>query len=402
LGPDWASLVLPGAARICLLVLDGIGDTPRPEVGGITPLEAARTPHLDRLAREGVGGLVWPVVPGATPSSVSGHLGLLGYDPLETEIGRGAVEALGVGLDLREGEVAARANFATLSDGVVADRRAGRMPTEKTAELCQLINRETGMVDGVEVILYPVRQHRAVAVFRGEGLDPSLSDTDPGRTGEPPRPAQPLSPEAERTARLVNAYLSRVAELLRGRHPANCLLLRGFAGKPRIRPFGERFGLRGAALASYPAYRGIARALGLEVPEEPGDLRGCFEAYRRRKKDYDFFFIHYKDPDPAGEDGDFQAKVRAIERLDHALPLLLEDPPEVLAVTGDHSTPCSLRAHSWHPVPVIIHSPATWGPDAVSRFTERECARGILGRLRGVELLPLLLASSGRTRKFGT
>lgn len=399
---DWAYLWLPGEARICLLVMDGVGDTPRPEVGGVTPLEAAFTPNLDRLAREGVGGMVWPVVPGATPSSVSGHLGLLGYDPVETEIGRGAVEALGVGLDLREGEVAARANFATVSEGVVTDRRAGRMPTERAMELCDLINREAGLAEGLEVRLYPVRQHRAVALFRGEGLSAALSDSDPGRTGEPPRLVRALSPEAERTARAVNAYLSRVAELLRDRFPANFLLLRGFAGKPEIKPFRERFGLRGAALASYPAYRGIARALGLEVPEEPGDVEDCFAAYRRKKKDYDFFFIHYKDPDPAGEDGNFAAKVEAIERLDRSLPLLLEDPPEVLAITGDHSTPWSLRAHSWHPVPVLVHAPATWGPDSTSRFTERECSRGLLGRLRGTELIPLLLASSGRTRKFGT
>ncbi len=399
---DWASLVLPGEARVCLLVLDGVGDTPRPEVGGVTPLEAARTPHLDRLAREGIGGLVWPVGPGLTPSSVSGHVGLLGYDPLETEIGRGAVEALGLGLDLREGEVAARANFATLTDGVVTDRRAGRMATEHTAELCRMINREVGRVEGVEVELYPVRQHRAVAIFRGKGMSPALSDHDPGRVGEPPRPVSPLAPEAEAAARVVNAYLRRVAELLRSFSPANCLLLRGFAGPPRIKPFPRKFGLRGAALASYPAYRGIARALGLEVPGEPGDIEACFRFYRERKGDYDFFFLHYKDPDPAGEDGNFEAKVEAIERLDRVLPLLLEDPPEVLALTGDHSTPWALRSHSWHPVPAVIHAPATWGPDDISRFTERECARGILGTLRGMEFLPLLLASSGRTRKFGT
>ncbi len=399
--PDLTPLLVPGERKIVLLVLDGAGDIPVERFGWRTPLEAARTPNLDALAATGVSGRLIPVAPGVTPGSVIGHLALFGYDPESTYIGRGAIDALGIGLELRPGDVVARANLATVRDGVVADRRAGRLDTEIARQLCEKVARTVPSIAGVEVRVIAVRQHRVVVLFRGEGLSPEVTDSDPQREGLPPEPIRPRVPAAEKMAAVADEFRRRAAEVLGANGaPANYLLLRGFEKRPNLPPFSERYGLRAAAIAVYPTYRGIARACGMDVLGDPSTVQEAFELYRRHHDEYDFFFIHYKETDSAGEDGDFDRKRRAIEELDAALPLLRARMPDVLAVTADHSTPVAMRAHSWHPVPLLVVSPFT-GRDGTTRFTEAECARGGLGLGRSVELMPLLLAHACRLRKYG-
>lgn len=399
--PDIHSLLAPGGRQMVLLVLDGAGDLPDARRGGRTPLEEARTPNLDALAARGVSGRLVPVAPGITPGSVIGHLALFGYDPERTYIGRGAVDALGIGVDLRPGDVVARANLATVRDGVVTDRRAGRLDTEVARRLCARVAAAAGTVGDVQVQVIAVRQHRVVVLFRGEGLSPEVTDSDPQREGLPPQPIRPRTPGAAKMAAVAEEFRRRAAEVL-GENgvPANHLLLRGFEKRPDLPPFPERYRLRAAAVAVYPTYRGIARACGMDVLGEPEDVAECIRLYEQHRDRYDFFFIHFKDTDAAGEDGDFERKRRAVETLDAALEPLVARPPDVLAVTADHCTPVPLRAHSWHPVPLLLVA-ETAGRDGTRRFTEAECARGSLGLGRSVDLMPLLLAHAGRLLKYG-
>lgn len=395
--------LLPTGGAIVLVVLDGVGDIRAEEFGWRTPLEAAATPNLDALARRSVTGRLVPVAPGITPGSVTGHLALFGYDPEAVRVGRGVADALGAGVELQAGDVVARANLAVVDGGgLVRDRRAGRLPTETAAELCRRINAATGgEIDGVRVEAVPIRQHRVAVLFRGEGLSPKVTDSDPQRLGAAVEPIRPRAAGAERLAAVAERFRLVAAEVLRENgSPANHLLLRGFARPPELTPFRERYGLRGAAAAVYPTYRGIGRVCGLDVVGDPQSLADTLAAYRRHRDEYDFFFIHFKDTDSSGEDGDFERKVEAVEEFDALLPILLEDPPAVLAITADHSTPVALRSHSWHPVPLLVAARAS-GEDGSERFTEAECARGSLGLARAVELMPLLLANAGRLKKFG-
>lgn len=396
--PYLQDLVQETPSRIVFLVADGLGGLPHPETGR-SELEEARTPNLDRLARESACGLSTPVLPGIAPGSGPGHLALFGYDPVKYLIGRGVLEALGVEADLREGDVAARGNFCTVdARGVITDRRAGRISTEEAAPLVDLLDRIA--LPGVEVRVLPVREHRFVLILRGPDLSDRVTDTDPGRAGLPPRPASALSPEGARTAEVVNRFVEEAGRVLAGREFANMVLLRGFSRLPRLPRFGEAYRLRACAIAGYPMYRGLARVLGMEVlptgstfAEEVATLRAHFH-------EYTFFYLHYKATDTAGEDGDFSAKVRALEALDAHLPDILALEPDVFVLTGDHSTPAVLGAHSWHPVPVLLRSRWTRG-EGVGRFTERECARGSLGRIPATSLMFLALAHAGKLAKFG-
>jgi len=402
---DWLAvlrpLVIRNQTKIVLLVADGLGGLPI-EPGGPTELEAARTPHLDRLASEGVVGLSTPVAPGLAPGSGPGHLGLFGYDPLAYEIGRGILEALGVGMHVGPGDVAVRGNFCTLdAEGRVVDRRAGRLPTEESARRVEKLRAGLRPPPGVEVEIRVGKDYRVALVLRGSGLSDEVEDTDPLREGLPPRPPRARAPEGERTAQVVAALLDQVRTLLADETQGNFLLLRGFARRPALPPFPEVTGLRAAAFALYPMYRGLAALVGMEVRDAGASLAEQLERVAAAWPDYDFFFVHHKPTDATGEDGDFAAKVAAIEALDAALPRLLALGPDVLAVTGDHSTPSRLRTHSFHPVPLLLWAPATVRPDEVDRFGERACARGGLGQLRAVDLLPLLLAHAGRLQKFG-
>ena len=397
------TLVLEGISKIVLLVLDGVGDLPHPEHDWKTPLEAARTPHLDSLAPRAALGRILPVGPGITPGSGPGHLALFGYDPVETTVGRGVLEALGAGLELKPGDVAARANFCTVDgNGVVTDRRAGRIPTEACERLVDLLKKKAAKIEDVEVVLQAGKGHRFVAVFRGKGLGGQVSDADPHKEGKPIPSAHPIvtSQAAEKTARVVNAFVKRAAEVLKDEHPANAALVRGLSERPTFAGYGERFKLKAAAIAAYPMYRGVAQLAGMDVlavGESPSD---AFVAAHKHWNDYDFFFIHVKGTDMAGEDGNFAAKVNTIEDVDRALPELLGLDPDVLCVTGDHSTPVPVRGHSWHPVPALVVG--RWcGADRADRFHEKTARAGSLGTLLSKDLMAVLLANASRLDKYG-
>jgi len=388
------------ATKIVLLVADGLGGLPI-EPGGKTELETARTPNLDRLATEGTVGLSTPVAPGITPGSGPGHLGLFGYDPLEHQIGRGVLEALGVGVEVGERDVAIRGNFCTIgSNGVITDRRAGRIPTEECTRLVEKL-RKGIRIEGVETLVEPVREYRLVIRFRGEGLGDSVSDTDPLATG-----LHPLEPKAhdagsEKTARVAAEFLRQAREILKDEHPANFLMMRGFARFPKIATMQEVYGLNPAAIAVYPMYRGLARLVGMTIVEPGKTLADQMEVLKAQWNQYDFFFIHYKYTDSTGEDGNFAKKVEVIEALDAEIPKLMGLKPDVVVVTGDHSTPSRMKSHSFHPVPLLIWAPVTVRPDLVTSFGERPCSQGGLGHLLARQIMPLALAHAGRLQKFG-
>jgi 2,3-bisphosphoglycerate-independent phosphoglycerate mutase len=396
--PD--DLVEHGESRIVLVVLDGLGGLPDPE-SGRTELETASTPNLDRLARASAVGLIEPVAPGISPGSGPGHLALFGYDPVRWNIGRGVLSALGVGFDLREGDVAARLNFATLdAEGRVVDRRAGRPSDADNRRLVERLRAEVPAPDGVELFFEPEKEHRAVMVLRGDGLSAALSDTEPQQTGVPPLHVRPLAEGAERTARIVQDILDAAVRALADEPRANGLLVRGFAAYERYPSLADRFKLRGLAIARYPMYRGIARLLGMDVAPVPETDEGSVATLERAFTGYDFHFIHFKAVDSRGEDGDFLAKVKAIEAVDALIPRIEALAPDVLIVTGDHSTPSRLRAHSWHPVPVLLSSKWVRGGD-VAGFGERECRKGELGIFAAKHLMSLALAHAGRLARFG-
>lgn len=395
-------LILKNESKIVLLVLDGLGDLPHPDHKWKTPLEAAVTPHLDAIVPESAQGRLLPVAPGITPGSGPGHLGLFGYDPATTAVGRGVLEALGAGMALAPGDVAARANFCTLdARGVVTDRRAGRIPTETCARLVATLRAGLGRIEDVEPILEPGKGHRFVVLLRGPGLAGDVADADPHHEGAAVPGARPLSSAAEKTGRIVDALIARAAEILNAESPANGVLMRGVSGRPALPGFLERFGLRAAAIAAYPMYRGVAQLAGMSVLEVGGEAPGdAFRAAAARWSDFDFFFVHVKGTDMAGEDGNFDAKVAAIEAVDRDLPLLLGLSPDVLCITGDHSTPVLVKQHSWHPVPALIHG--RWcGADHSPRFHEKTARLGSLGTVESRHLMALLLANAGRLDKFG-
>jgi 2,3-bisphosphoglycerate-independent phosphoglycerate mutase len=392
-------LAQPQATKIVLLVMDGLGGLPR-EKGGLTELEAANTPHLDQLATEGICGLSVSVRSGVTPGSGPGHLSLFGYDPTQCVVGRGVLSALGIGFDLRMGDVAARGNFCTLDeDGLVTDRRANRISGSKTAPLVEKLN--TIEIPGVEVFVRLVKDYRLLLVLRGEGLSGEIDDTDPQVTGVPPQEPRALTPEAEKTAELAAEFLAAAHQVLADHHPANGILMRGFSTRPDWPSMQDLFGLKAAVIASYPMYRGVSRLVGMDILGDPQDLDEELDLLAQHWHDYDFFFVHAKPIDAAGEDGDYDGKVRAIEEVDARIPRIMELEPDVVVVTGDHSTPSVLRAHSWHPVPALIWS--VWcRSDGVESFGERACMLGGLGpRLPGFELMPIALANALRLEKFG-
>lgn len=394
---DLRPLLRESDTRIVLVVADGLGGIGRDGRG--TELEAARTPHLDRLAREGVTGMVVPVLPGITPGSGPGHLALFGHDPVEHHIGRGVLTALGVDFELRDGDVAARGNFCTIDEnGMVTDRRAGRISSETGARLVRKL--QSIDVDGVEVIVEPVREYRFLLVLRGDGLGVDVTDTDPQQTGVEPQRPRAENDRSGRTAKAVASFVDQAREILADETPANMVLMRGFESLPRLEGMEERYGLRSCALAGYPMYRGIARLLGMDVVDCGPDLDSEIDALQAQWKSHDFFFLHYKDADSAGEDGDFAAKVEAIERLDEAVPRIVDLGPDVLIVTGDHSTPSELASHSWHPVPVLL-SARSCRRDSVDEFGESACVQGGLGQMPAKDLMALALAHAGRLQKYG-
>jgi 2,3-bisphosphoglycerate-independent phosphoglycerate mutase len=393
-----SSLAQPANTKMVLLVMDGLGGLPRPE-DGQTELEAARTPNLDKLAARSSLGLHQPVGFGITPGSGPGHLGLFGYDPLVYEIGRGVLEALGIDFDLQPNDVAARGNFCTVdAQGRITDRRAGRIPNEKSKPLVDRL--KTIKLDGVETFVDQVKEYRFVVVLRGEGLETGLTETDPQRTGVPPLKMEALRPEAQRTADLFNTWVARARDLLKDEHPANMVTLRGPDKDPSLPKFPTAYKLRAGAIAVYPMYRGVAKLVGMQVIPPPASIEEEFDVLAREWPDFDFFFVHIKPTDSRGEDGDFAAKAAVIEQVDAQIPKLLDLDPDVLVVTGDHSTPWALKAHSWHPVPFLLYA-KTGRVDGIDQFGERACGHGSLGVIPAKHLIALMLAHAGRLEKFG-
>jgi 2,3-bisphosphoglycerate-independent phosphoglycerate mutase len=363
-------------------------------------LEAAQTPHLDALAAQGTLGLVDPVAPGITPGSGPGHLGLFGYDPLQFRIGRGVLEAVGIDMHMTEKDLAARGNFCSVdAQGLITDRRAGRIPTEVCARLCGLV--EKIQIPGVELIVRPVREHRFVVLFRGEGLEEGLSETDPQEVGLAPLPVHAEAAHASHAADIANRFVANAKTVLAAEHPANMVLLRGFSKYPKIPKLTDIYGVRAGVIAVYPMYRGLARLVGMQTVKPEGDaVADEFAALEKHFGQFDFFFVHIKKTDSYGEDGNFDSKVHVIEEVDRELPRLLALKPDVIVVTSDHSTPATHKAHSWHPVPVLLWS--KWcRPDDAKGFSERECRFGGLGRLRAAELMPLIMGNAERLTKFG-
>ena len=387
----------PANTKVILCVLDGLGGLPGPR--GRTELEEADTRNLDRLAETGCVGRTLPVGHGVTPGSGPGHIALFSYDPLVYEIGRGALEGTGIGFDLGPNDIAARGNLCNLdAQGLITDRRAGRMPTEQTAEVCRELRAIT--LPGVEVFVEPVQDQRFVLVLRGEGLSDQLLETDPQREGVPPHVATALAPPGERIAGLVRQWVTAAEAMLAGRAQGNGVLLRGWSPRPNMPPFPELWKLRAAAVTVYPMYRGVAKLCGMDSLDGAHSMAEQVALVKQHWADYDFFFIHYKYTDTAGEDGDFHRKQQAVADFDAGLPALLDLKPNVLVVTGDHSTPASMAAHSWHPVPLLL-----WGDhvriDAATRFSETHCALGELGTIAAKDVLPIAFAHAGRLAKYG-
>jgi 2,3-bisphosphoglycerate-independent phosphoglycerate mutase len=385
-------------SKMVLLVADGLGGLAHPDTGK-SELETAHIPNLDALAQVSACGLTTPVLPGVAPGSGPGHLALFGYDPLKHQIGRGALEALGIEVELAPGDVAARGNFCTVdSDGLLIDRRAGRIPTEFSAPICERLDRIE--LPGVQVDVFSVQDYRFVLRLRGEGLSAAVTETDPQVTGAKALAVRSLNPEARKTADLVNQFVEQAARLMSEEERANMLLLRGFAQMPSLPPMGEVYRLNPAAIAAYPMYRGLATVAGMNVIPTGKTFADEVDTLRENWEKHDFFFIHYKPADAAGEDGDFDAKVRCLEELDPFIPEILQLEPDVLMVAGDHATPAIMAAHSWHPVPFLLHSKLTRG-QGIPTFDEKACALGAIGSIPATSVMVLGLSHAGKMTKFG-
>jgi 2,3-bisphosphoglycerate-independent phosphoglycerate mutase len=393
-------LLVNNSTKIVLLIMDGLGGLPLAP-GGLTELETARTPNLDRLAAEGCLGASIPVRMGITPGSGPAHLALFGYDPIRYDIGRGVLEAVGIGVDVNKGDIAARGNFCTLdAAGMITDRRAGRISTEAAAPVIAKL--QSIRLEGVSLEIQPVKEYRFAVVMRGEGLHPALTSNDPQETGKAPLRIEAEETVAARTASLFNTFIDRAHELLAGEPQANGITLRGFSTEPGLPNYLDSYGLRAACVAVYPMYKGVSKLVGMDVIDFRGETPADeFAAAARVWNDYDFLFIHIKKTDSMGEDGNFDGKVAVIESVDAALPDLMKLAPDVLIVTGDHSTPSKLRYHSWHPVPFLLWAPATHLTDAQTVFGERACVQGGLGIFLAQESMKLALAHALRLNKYG-
>lgn len=401
----YSELTIKTKTKLALIVLDGLGDIATMGQGEVTPLEAAKTPNLDALVASGVAqGRMTPVAPGITPGSGPGHLALFGYDPLEFQVGRGVIEALGLGVELKAGDVCARANFCTLdAKGIVTDRRAGRIPTETCEELCAMLSKKVKKIGDTEVIIKAGKEHRFVVIFRGKGLEGPLTDADPNREGLPIPTAEPRdakSAKQKKTAKLIAEFYKAALPIIAKKKPANGFLMRGIAHQPAIPLFEDRYKLKPVCIAVYPMYKGLAQLVGMTKLEGAQTITEQFETYKKEYDNYDFFFIHYKYTDKAGEDGNFEAKKKAIEDFDAALPILMEKKPDVLVITGDHSTPCSMKSHSWHPQPVLLHSECS-GSDKLERFSETGANMGSLGVFEAKFLMRYMQANAKMFDKFG-
>ncbi len=398
---DISKLIQSNNTKIFFILLDGLGGLP---LDGKTELETANKPNLDSLAQISACGLHIPVGYGITPGSGPGHFGVFGYDPLRYEIGRGVLEALGLGVELRKTDVAVRCNYSTIKEGIITDRRAGRIPTEKNIQLTQILSEKIRQIDGVDVILKPGKEHRFCLVFRFENnvseREAMVKDTDPQKEGKAPLDPEPLNNESIKVAKIAKKFIEMAREILKNEEKANFVLLRGFSALPSLPTFYEKYGLKACSIAVYPMYRGITKLLGMDTLSVEGDIREEVEVLKEVYKEYDFLFVHIKKIDSFGEDGNFDGRVKKIEEFDKYLPEILSLNPHVLVITGDHSTPALMKSHSWHPVPLLIKSPYVLG-GVCNAFTERECLKGELGIIPATAIMPLVLANSLRLKKFG-
>jgi 2,3-bisphosphoglycerate-independent phosphoglycerate mutase len=397
-------LLIPSDRKIIMLIMDGLGGL-RNDAFPQTALEAASTPNLDKLAANGACGRSLPIAPGITPGSGPAHFALFGYDPLapENDAGRGATEVTGVGFELKKEDVAIRGNFATInSEGVLTDRRAGRIPHQEGVRICEKLSDNISEIDGIEIIIMPVREYRFGLVLRGDNLNPAVEETDPQVVDMKPLPPRAMNKDAEFTAGIISKFIQRCNQVLSDEEKANTVLMRGISSKPDIQPFKDKFNLDAAAVAFYPLYRGVAGFCGMKLLDTGGYSPGeAFETIRSSYREgFNFFFIHIKKTDSHGEDGNLEKKKEVIEDVDYNLPAILDLKPDVIMVTGDHSTPCALKSHSWHPVPFLIHSDRC-GRDRARAFSEIECDRGSLGVFPAMTIMPRALANAGMLKKFG-
>jgi 2,3-bisphosphoglycerate-independent phosphoglycerate mutase len=388
-------------SKIIFVVIDGLGGLTNPETGK-SELETAEIPNLSRLAKDSLCGLSIPIALGITPGSGPSHLALFGYDPIKYKIGRGILEALGLDVEVQENDLVARANFATYDykNSRVLDRRAGRIPTEKCVELCALLQKKIKKVDTTKILFHPGKGHRFAVIFRGKNLSEGISENDPQKDGHPAHLIEPLQPSAKKTAEMVNNFLSLITDTLKDLNPANYVLLRGFAGYPDLPKITEIYQLNPAAIATYPMYRGIARLLGMKILPTGEKLEDEIKTLEQNFREYNFFYLHIKETDLYGEDGNFAGKVKKLEEIDSFIPRIETLKPDVLVITGDHSTPAVLKGHSWHPVPFLLHSKHS-SKDGLNKFTEKECRSGSLGLFQAEEIMPLALAYAGKLTKFG-
>ncbi|MFC1667872.1 2,3-bisphosphoglycerate-independent phosphoglycerate mutase [Chlamydiota bacterium] len=386
-------------SKIIFLVIDGIGGLQHHRTNQ-TELEQAKTPHLDALAKKALCGFSIPVTVGITPGSGPGHLGIFGYNPTEHEIGRGALSAAGVGFEQTNEDLAARINFATIDNGgILTDRRAGRIPTEVCEKLCKKLSEIP--IKGVKLFVIPEKEHRAVVIFRAKGfLSDELTDSDPQQVGVAPLSVLAKTTYAQKTAEIVNLFINEAKKMLRNDEPANMVLLRGFSVHPEIPKLQELYNLKPAAIATYPMYKGVARLVGMEILKTGTTIRDEFETLKEQYQEYTYFYVHIKATDSRGEDGAYFEKAKVIEEVDRCIPLLMRLNPDVVVVTGDHSTPAVLKSHSWHPVPTMVYSPYCRF-DQCDEYSEKAFTCGGLGHIEAQHLLGLALANALKLRKYG-